>query len=304
MTERTLKQLVGAFAILLVVWLGTWLVGRSSGSIEAPGDMSRLFDGIRENELEAATFVGPVGEVTLAREDGGWTVDGHRADPTMVARFLDALSQVEVGDLTATNPSNHDRMGVSADSAVAVTLEVSGEERSFLLGHAGRRFGTAYVRMPGSDAVYLLDGELRSHVTRTVDSWRDRIMTTVDTAGVDRLDVAGDGGAYTLVRTDSAWTLEGGGEVDGAAVQGILSELSNLVATGFLSESDSVASTPQASETTARSAGGAVLATVTLGRGDGDRWARVAGDDVTYRLSSFRAERIAPSRDEVVSGGS
>lgn len=302
MSERTLKKLVGAFAIVLVLWLGTMLVGRGSGSIEASGEVSRLFQGVSPESIEAATFASRTGVVALERDGEAWRVNGHRADPSVVERFTLSLIDVRIGDLAASNPANHDRMGVSADSAVVVTLTAGGAERSFLLGKTGRRFGTAYLRLPDSDDVYLLDADLHTHATRGVEAWRDRRMAAIDTASIGEIEVTGAARGYTLVRADSAWTLDGGGEADPVAVQGILSELSNLMATGFLADGDSLAVLPEASVTVARSPAGEDLVAVRLGEGEGDRWGRTSSDDVLYRVSSFRADRVAPTREAVAPG--
>lgn len=302
MSERTLKQLVGAFAIMGTIWMLTLFLGRSSGSIEATGEVNRLLDGLDAGELESASFVHRGEEVSLTQELEGWQVNGYPADPVMIARFNDAVRDLRIGDLTASNPANHDRMGVSVDSAVDVTMTADGRERAFLLGHAGSRFGTAYLRLHDSDDVYLLDGDLRGHATREQDVWRDRTMASVDTAAIAEIEVTGAGAGYTLTRADSTWTLSTGGEADANAVQGILSEVSNLMATGFLTEGDSIAGLPEATVTVVRSADGDALATVTLGEGEGDRWARTARDTFLYRVSSFRAGRVAPSREDVTPG--
>ncbi|MCH1570476.1 MAG: DUF4340 domain-containing protein [Longimicrobiales bacterium] len=302
MTERVLKQLVGAFAVMVAIWVLTNLVEPGSGSIEAPGEVTGLFDGLGTGELESASFVYRGEEVALTREPGGWQVNGYPADPVMIARFSDALRDLQVGDLTASNPANHARMGVSVDSAVAVTMTAHGTDRTFLLGHAGRQFGSAYLRLPDRDDVYLLDADLRGHATRSEDAWRDRSMAAVDTTTVHAIEVAGTAAGYTLLRRDSTWVLSSGGDADTDAVQGILSELANLMATGFLSEGDSIANLPEATVTIARSADGEALATVTLGEGEGDRWARTALEDFLYSVSSFRADRLAPSRANVTPG--
>jgi len=308
MSERGLKQLVGALSIAIGVWLITVVFSGGSGSIGASREMSGFFDGVDAESLTSLVMVGEEGTVTLAREGGGavplrgaeaWTVNGYRADPVSVSRLLDVFGQVEVGDLIASNPSNHERMGVSSDRAVTVTFVTGGSERSLIVGDNGRRFGTAYVRLPGADEVYLLEGDLGAQVRRDEASWRDRTMAAIDSAGVSRIVVERPEGAYTLARGDSAWTVEGSGSAAAVAVTGILAELSTLVATGFLADSDSIALLDRESVTRAFDESGAMLAEITIGSGEGNRWARTNTDDYLYQVSSFRADRVAPSREDV-----
>jgi hypothetical protein len=301
-SERTLKQLVGALALAVGVWLIATIFVRGGGSIGASGEIGRFFAGVDGSSVEAVTIRRGGDTIALERGPSGWTVNGFPADSTNVSRLTTALGEAVIGDLVATNPANHARMGVTDDSAAAVELDAGGVPRTILVGGAGRRFGTAYVRLPGADEVYLLDGDLRAQVVRDLDQWRNRTMVAIDTARVARVQVERDGDAYALVRGDSAWAFEGGGEVATAALNGVLSELARLVASGFLVEGDSIAGLETASTTRAYDANGDLLAEITVGSGEGDRWARTASDDYVYRVSSFRAGRIAPTREDAEPG--
>lgn len=299
MSEGTLKRLVGALVVVVGLWLLAEAMSGGSGSIAASGEMASFFDDLDPATLEAVRMTRGDTTVELRPSDGGWVVNGFPADSGSVARFLDELGAAEVGDLAATNPDNHARMGVSADSAARLELVAAGDTRTLLVGDAGRRFGTSYVRLPGDDRVHLLEADLRPHVRRGIDQWRNRVMVSVDSSAVARIEVERDGDAYALVRGDSAWTFEGGGGLRSTAVQGILAELSRLVASGFVAEGDSIGGSPASSTTRALSADGELLAEVTVGEGTGERWARSGRDDYVYRVSTFRADRVAPPREDL-----
>jgi hypothetical protein len=299
-SERALKQLVGALAVVVAVWLVSMVFRGGSGSIAATGEIAGFFDGLAGESVDDVRVVrGSDPSVTLSRADGGWTVNGFTADTAAVGRLLTALDGAQIGELIAANPGNHDRMGVSADSAYTVTFSVDGSERILLVGKSARRFGTAYVRLPEADEVYLMEADLRAQLSRDLDTWRDRTMVSIDTSSVARIVVEREGGDYALVRGDSAWTFDGGGAAARTAVDGILSELARMVATGFVESGDSLAGYDQAAATTAITADGQVLVEVTLGEGEGDRWARSSTSDDLYRVSSFRANRVAPTREAV-----
>jgi hypothetical protein len=38
---------------------------------------------------------------------------------------------------------------------------------------------------------------------------------------------------------------------------------------------------------------------VTIGSGTSERWVKASGDDVIYRLASFRIDRITPTRERM-----
>ena len=77
-------------------------------------------------------------------------------------------------------------------------------------------------------------------------------------------------------------------------MNGVLSELANLLAVVLLEEGGSLAVRDQWAITTAYEQSGNFLAIVTIGTGDSDRWARSAGDEVIYRIGLYRVDRIAP----------
>ena len=119
-------------------------------------------------------------------------------------------------------------------------LELAGGPRSILVGSPGSRYGTAFVRLPDEDEVYLLTGNLRSQVTRPLDDWRNKRVASVDTTAVWRIEVERDEGGFSLERADSLWVLEGGTNANLSSVRGILGEMARLDASGFHEEGDSL----------------------------------------------------------------
>ncbi|MDX1645997.1 MAG: DUF4340 domain-containing protein [Longimicrobiales bacterium] len=302
MSESTLKRLVGFLVVITGLWLLAEALSDGSGSIAASGEMAGFFEDVDTAALDTVRITRADTTLTLARDDEGWTVQGLPSDSGAVRRFLAEIAAAEVGELMATNPENHARMGVSADSAAELELVSGADRRTLLVGGAGRRFGTAYVRLPGEDRVHLMEADLRGHLRRGLDQWRNRVMVTVDSSDVARIEVERSDGAYVLVRGDSVWTFVDGGPVQATAVRGILAELSRLVASGFVAESDSIAELPRASTTRAFDAEGRTLAEVSIGEGEGTRWARTPTDPYLYEVSTFRADRLAPPRDDMEPG--
>lgn len=295
MSERALKRLVGALAVVFGLWVLAYLVTRGGGSIDAPSDVGEAFDGVDETSVTAVRFIHPSDTVELRRVGDGWRVNGFRADSGSVARFFEAAAGAEANDLVATNPANHERMGVAGDSVNTVQIEIGGETRTVLVGNTGPRVATAYARMPDEDDVYLLEGGLRAHVVRPLDDWRNRRMVSIDTSRVSRISVQRNDDRYTVVRGDSAWTFEDGSAASARGVENLLQQLGGaLVAAGFAADSDSISALPESGSTTAYSEGGDVLAEVTVGSGSGELWAMAAGDSVRYRIATFRADLIAP----------
>jgi Domain of unknown function (DUF4340) len=296
MSEKTLKRLVGALAIVVLLWGVATLLSRRSGAAAPSGDIVAFFDGVDSASVTDVRIAGASDTIELKPAGGSWQVNGFKGDSGTVARFFQALDGTKVEALAAANPANHARLGVSDDSASTLALQVGGTTRTLLVGKQGPRTATVYVRLPGSDNVYLLDSPLRSHMTRQLDDWRNRRMLAIDTSKVSRIEVMRGDDAYTVVRGDSAWTFQDGGATDSVQVQNVLGQLGGgLVASRFVPDDDTLAAIPAGGSTVAYAANGDVLARVTIGGGSGDRWAMAEGDSVRYRLAAFRVDLITPT---------
>lgn len=305
MSQETLKRLVGALIVALVVWGVMSLASGSGWKAEAPAELSGLFTALDDSSsIDVVRFSGPGGAgVELRRSGAAWTVDGLPADSAMVARLVSALAEAEVGELVARNATNHARMGLAGDSTHRMEVEAGDFTGALLVGDQGSRYGTTYVRLPDADEVHLVDADLSAPARRPLDDWRSKRIVAVDTAAVARLAVERDGAAYVLERADTTWTFEDGAAADAQAVRSLLGELRDLRADGFLAEGDSVAALPEGGSVVAATADGTTLAAVRVGSGDGDRWARTEGDATTYRIASYRLDRLLPARGRVEPGG-
>lgn len=289
MSEKTLKQAIYFLAAVTALYLLTTLLNQGGTRTPAGGAAVAEALEVSPEETDRVVLTGPERTVTLERANDEWTVNGFLADSTAVARFWDALSGSEIGDVAATNPANHERLGVTADSAWVLTI---GQEERVLLGHAGPQFGTAYVRLPDADEVYLLRGDLRSATTRSLVDWRDKLVLSVDTARVTAVEVTRDGDTRRWERGDSAWTVDGQG-ADETEVRNLLQELAAFRATGFAADSITMKETPDR-RILAFDAEGNEMASLSLDEGDGNLRAFSNQSPYVFEVPSWRADRIAP----------
>lgn len=300
MSEKALKVLFVSLAALLILWLGISLLGGrgGGGSRQASSALAGVLEGVEPDRVEEVRIrkSGSDTLIVLRRREGQWTVNGFAPDSAAVADFWSALQKAELVELAARNPANHRRMGLAADSTWVLELVVGGRARTLLVGNPGARWGTVYVRHPEEDAVYLLKGHLRSEVTRRLDDWRNRRVARVDTGQVARVELERGGKLTVLVRSaeaDSVWTKENGDRVDTFKVWNLLSDLAYLDASGFVAPGDSLP--PREGFVTAFNRAGDTLYHLEIGKGgDLDRWARVRGDTVLYKIPAWRLARLLP----------
>ncbi len=169
-----------------------------------------------------------------------------------------------------------------------------------------------YARLPDSDEVFVVSGDLVSAVRRPAAEWRDRVVLRVDTVAVRRVVVTRDEETYTLERGDSARWVVDDALADSAAVEELLEGLARLEAQAFARDTvtlgDDVARTVlvlgEAGDTLALVRIAATEQTWTWrATAAGKAAAEGLGEDV-FELAGWRVDRIAPEKGKVVGSGS
>ena len=301
MSEQTLKRIFGALGILVLLWLGSvWLSGRGGEGPAPDGSVASFFEGLDETTVDAVRIAGPNLTVALQRSGGAWTVNGNLADSLAMARFWSALVEAEVGGVVANNPSNHERMGLSADSAWTVDFTLAdGGMASVLVGKAGPIFPSGYVRLPDQDAVVVVSGDFRERVTLSITQWRDKTILRVDTAAVARVVMETDEGIHVAERTDSTWSVDGE-PADVNTMRLVLDELAHLVCMGFVEDGEAFEENPR--RVIALAAEADTLGIVVITEGAGNPHARTPGSATVFEIPRFRADRIMPAIEALRAG--
>lgn len=303
MKESALKKLLGVLVALFLVYAVVALTDRGPGDEAAEeGPVAEALAGVRVDSLRSVRIVHRGDTLRLRRRDDGWRLDGHAADPGAVEFLQSAIEDATVAELASRNPANHPSLGVTRDSARALVLEEEGgRTTTLLLGDRGPYGSTAYVRAPGSDEVYLLEGELRRAVDRRPDQWRDKVVARVDSARVGRIVVEREGDRYTLERSDAGWRLDGS-PASGPEVRRLMAELTSVEGVGVLADSGRLASPSR--RVVALSGTGDTLAEVRLAPAGEERRSgyRVTGPALpgVYELESYVADQLAPGRESLL----
>ena len=290
MSDRTLRAslyFLGAVTVLYL--LVTLAKGGDDGTPAADSDLAAVLAELDGEWLTRVELAGPGDAILLEKVGGVWTVNGFDADSAAIARFLNAVGEVEVKSVAATNPANHERMGVTAESAWTMTIDGT---TTVLLGNSGNRYRTAYARLPEADEVSLIEGDLRAAATRSLFDWRNKVMVRADTAAVMSIRVTRDGSSTVYERLDSTWTVEGE-EVEGLTVRDLLQELSGLRASAFAPQDAEMPETPDRS-VQALDADGNEIASVQLAEQESNFRAFSPASPYIFEIATFRADRIAP----------
>ncbi len=294
MNEKTLRLSLYFLAGVTALYLLATLLRGDSGGPARDAALAGALESVDGASIVHAEIAGPEDTILLERHPDGWTVNGFDADSGAVARFLRAVDEVEVASVAAANPTNHARLGVTADSAW--TLSLGGGEVVVLLGKAGSRFRTAYARLPGEDPVSLIRGDLRSAAVRPLLDWRNKIVLRADTGAVESIRITRGGEVALYERQDSTWTVDGQ-EADAVTVRNLLQELANFRASGFAPEGAEIPAQPDRT-LLATDTAGVEMATLLLADRGGNFWAASPSSPYVFEVPTFRADRIVPGTDE------
>ena len=294
MSEKGLRAALYFLVAVVALYFLATLLGRGVDSAPTvDSDLAAALEELRGVPHDLVIIEGPSGAIRLEMGGGVWTANGFEADSSAIDRLVRALEEVAVVSVAGTNPANHERFGLTRDSALAIG---TGEGPLVLLGKAGTRFRTAYARLPEGDVVSLIEGDLRSAAARGLADWRNKVVLRADTAAVARIVVTHGGETRLYERQDSVWTVSGD-TAEPVTVNSLLQELATLRASGFAPEG---AAMPQPADRTVvvMDMDGNELAAISLAEQEGSYWLLSASSPYIFEIPAFRANRLAPGGPE------
>lgn len=291
MSDKTLRASLYFLGAVTILYLLVTVLRDGGGDApdEADSGLAAVLAELDGEWLTRVELAGPEESIELSKDGGVWTANGFEADSAAIARFLRAVNEVEVRSVAATNPANHERMGVTAEGAWTMTIDGA---TTVLLGNSGNRYRTFYARLPDADDVSLVEGDLRSSATRSLFDWRNKVTVRADTAAVMSVRVTRDGTTTLYERRDSVWTADGE-EVESVTMRDLLQELAGLRASGFAPQDAVMPDTPDRS-VVALDADGNEVASVQLAEQENNFRASSPASPYIFEIANFRADRIAP----------
>ena len=302
MNARQLKVIAVVLGVAVLLYLPRLFRDSGAGGTLDVGDG---FSFVVTDSIAGVDIVlaDDAGTVRLERTDAGWTVDGYVGDEPKIRGLLDVVGQLFSSELIARNPSNHASLGVAEGGRQVEVRTVGGDVRRFHLGERDTRSGGYFVRLPGDDVVYRLDGPAGGYLNRDRDGWRPRLIASVDTAGVREILMRRGDREAVLRRSDDGW-LAGDAPADSALVQRLLAILPSVSASGFPTDEEEATAdftladgsfevfSEGSADVTGRRLELAILLLEDKERGD---WvARIADGTEAFRLSGLTVNRLLP----------
>lgn len=260
MNGRKLLYLVGIlFVAVFVIVLNEGLNNKS------PSDESlKFFPGISEKDISAVVIKDATDSVKIRKKGDIWVVSPlssdqkseaapigtdqaaakekseYPADSASVAAVLEKLVSMKKGELISTNPAKQSIFEVDSSKGIFVELmDQSGTSKgSIRIGKNGPDWSSNYVRMIGSNSVYMVSGSIRNSFFTDSKRWRDKYIIKFDKSTAKRITlVKKDGSSVAVAKADTgnSWNIvepvSNPAKTD--QVDEILNTLSRFVAADF-----------------------------------------------------------------------
>lgn len=233
MTQKHLLVLFGILLGLVGIAYLTGAIGGDASTIEVPEV------DIVAADLEQLRITSPDQTIALQREGSRWRLTAPVeawTDSAAVARFVQALGDLQLESVVSTNRDRYARYGVDSTASVVEAVGPDGMHR-LVVGNQGPDFQSVYVRLDDAPTVYLAHG--RPGLPADADQWRDKVVVNLPQEAVSSVAVRGPEWTFAVRRGPSGWQMEREGTsapADSAAVVRWLQRFAPMRADGFMDD--------------------------------------------------------------------
>lgn len=236
------------FVLIALIAIGvTGLIGRvvssDSDQLILTGLLPLAQDVVDRMEIKTAGT-----GTELIRQQDTWFVGNEPVFAPKMFQFWTAVSDIDGAQLIATNPANHDTIGVADGMGTVVALYLGAAiQEQFIMSECIPQSQLCYLRRAGKDEVYGIPYPAPAISGADIfdtdpNGWRDPVIATIPKTDVESITFTYPEGTFSLSLGEGFWLItaaEGQAPADFFAVDQLLSSLEILVAQGFASFGES-----------------------------------------------------------------
>lgn len=169
-----------------------------------------------------------------------WRVGAYEAFEYKASRFWEIVDQINGAQLIATNPNNHEIMGVDENQGITLSFYLGPSiQEQFILTEEPPGIRLCYLRRSGNDDVYGIPCPYAKLFDPDPDGWRDPIITAIPSSEIDYLIFKYPEEEFILRLVGGLWTVSQDDTeypADPYQISNILNSVEFLVASGFAKE--------------------------------------------------------------------
>ena len=139
----------------------------------------RLFPELDKDAITSFNVLRGTNSIVAEKNNGQWRVNNpdYPAHPERLERLAKLLSELTISQLIAeadwTETGNEETFGLIDSAKAIVKWRIGKKEQSIEVGSPALFGRQAYVRIPGTRDVILVDNDLANWIPLTVNDWRD-----------------------------------------------------------------------------------------------------------------------------------
>lgn len=223
--------------VILVIAVLTIIISENLSNKSPSESEKKFFPKLTESSISAISIKDSNDSVRIRRKGDIWVVDAYQtasapsglsiegdsskpvgnsktyqADSASISSVLEKVLKMEKGVLISDNQDKQSIFEVDSAKGTLVELwDATGKTiGSFRIGKNGADWSSNYVRMTGSNSVYMVGGSLRYSFFSDHKRWRDKTITSFDKSTVKRISlIRKDGASVAVAKADtgSAWNI-------------------------------------------------------------------------------------------------
>jgi hypothetical protein len=323
-------------AVILVVIIGIIIVANQLSNKQPSEQSLAFFPQFSADQCSAITIADAHDTATLIRHGAAWMVtkgkQGENAissplmtkdtlskpvpsseypvDSALIQTALDKLKSMKKDDLISQNPAKQADLEVDTAKGMRVDLmnEKGASFATFYLGKNGSDWSTSFVRMKGSNDVYLVGGSVKYGFFTDKGRWKDKAIMKFDRTFARAITIAKKDTTIELALTapspkDSAakpaWRIISPVKdtAKSSEVDKILNTMSNLSAMEFedaaLSDDSLGFAKPYCSVSVSMENGDRKVVIIGKKKGtDERRWVRTPDKNATFLIPKYNVESL------------
>ncbi len=242
-SEKLIKNLGIVLGVLIVVYLGTLLLGgkkeRNFRTVLFSADTSAVTQILIYPEVTKGK------EVKLFKDGDTWKVNiaenkSVSVPSDKIKSLKQKLTEFKIERLVSKTPAKWSAFKVDSSGTRVKVYEGSNLVADFIVGKfemQGRRNFVSYVRNADEDETYLVNGFMSPSFNRKADSFRNNYVLKTDKSKLTRLEFSYPAdSSFTMTKDSSNRWLSNGIELDSATVAKYLSSISRLYSSNYVNE--------------------------------------------------------------------
>jgi hypothetical protein len=205
--NRSIIVLLGVLAVLVLAYI---IINTARDVTEKP----ELFFTLDTTRVDGLTIINNHDTINLKKRADGWYLGeplDYPADARFTSNVMEKLGTMQIETLITEDTTKAAQYEV--DTA-GVEVEVFQGEESvahFIIGKTSPSNRHTYCSFVDDDKIYLLQGTFTSQLNRKKKDWRDKVILEIDKVLINRLDFTYPQESFSVIRSDTGWTVEGQG---------------------------------------------------------------------------------------------